>query len=76
MIEETLPIHEQPSVEQPYVLSEADRVRAWRILRLVQAGYNDECAATLACAETVDLHEALELRARGCPSETAVRILL
>ena len=54
---------------------EPDRVLAWRISRLVRAGYSDECAAALACSE-VDLHSAVELVERGCSPELALRILL
>jgi hypothetical protein len=56
-------------------VDEPDRVLAWRISRLVKAGYCDECAAALACS-AIDLHSAVELVERGCPPELALRILL
>jgi hypothetical protein len=56
-------------------LDESERVLLWRIARLVQAGYCDSCAVELACAP-IDLHAAVDLVERGCPSELAVRILL
>ena len=56
-------------------LDEPERVLAWRISRLVEAGYCDEGAAALACS-AVDLHSAVELVERGCPPELALRILL
>lgn len=56
-------------------LDEAERVLLWRITRLVEAGYCDECAIELACSD-VDLHRAVTLLERGCPAETALRILL
>ena len=53
-----------------------DDVLVWRIVRLHEAGYDDESAIALALAREVDLHLAVELRQRGCPAETALRILL
>jgi hypothetical protein len=56
-------------------LDERDRVCAWRLVRLVEAGYRDDDAVEIACSPT-DLHEAVELVQRGCPSGLAVQILL
>lgn len=56
-------------------LDEAERVLLWRITRLVEAGYCDECAIELACSD-IDLHRAVSLLERGCPTEVALRILL
>jgi len=56
-------------------LGEAERVLLWRITRLVEAGYCDECAIEIGCSE-IDLHTAVRLLERGCPPETALRILL
>lgn len=56
-------------------LAEAERVLLWRIARLVEAGYCDECAIEIGCS-AIDLHDAVELLERGCPPETALRILL
>ena len=39
------------------------------------AGYRPEAAARLAGKVEIDLHQACELVARGCPPETAIRIL-
>lgn len=61
--------------QEPERLDEPDRVLAWRISRLVRAGYSDEGAVAIACS-TVDLHSAVELVERGCPPELALRILL
>lgn len=55
-------------------LAEPDRVLLWRIAQLVDAGYSDAGAIEIACSE-VDLHEAVDLARRGCPEETAFRIL-
>lgn len=55
-------------------LDEAERVLLWRITRLVEAGYCDECAIEIACS-SIDLHAAVDLLERGCPPETALRIL-
>jgi hypothetical protein len=41
----------------------------------VKVGYDRASAAILAPRNDVDLHRAIELVERGCPPETAVRIL-
>lgn len=56
-------------------LDERERVCAWRLVQLVEAGYRDDDAVEIACS-TIDLHDAVELVEQGCPSELAVRILL
>ena len=48
----------------------------WRFTQLLGAGYSADQAVELACHLDVDLHLAVELTARGCPTRTAVRILL
>jgi len=53
-----------------------DDVLAWRIEQLYRAGYDEDSVIALALATEVDLHVAVELRRRGCPAETALRILL
>ncbi len=55
---------------------EEERVIAWRYVVLQQAGYKPSQAELLALSATVALHEAIELLARGCQPDTAVRILL
>jgi hypothetical protein len=52
------------------------RVLCWRLLLLKQAGYTERAARLLATSSVVDLHQAIDLYQHGCPSETAVRILL
>jgi hypothetical protein len=54
---------------------EDEPVFRWRLERLEQAGYDPCSALELAGRDDVDLHFALELRARGCPADTAARIL-
>ena len=54
---------------------EEDIVFQWRLEQLEQAGYDQCSAIELAGRSDVDLHHALELRSRGCPAETAARIL-
>lgn len=56
--------------------SEADAVRLWRFEELVRAGYEDEDAVELAFHLDVDLHFATNLVRLGCPSSTALQILL
>jgi hypothetical protein len=50
-------------------------VVAWRRDRLVAAGFNPRLARALARDRAVDLHALIELTERGCPPETAARIL-
>jgi len=57
-------------------VSEVDVVRRWRFDELVRAGYDDEHAIELAFYLDVDLHLATSLVRGGCPSGTAVRIVL
>ena len=55
---------------------EKGRVSLWRWQELLRAGYGHAQAFRLAVRHDVDLHMALELPDRGCPHETAVRILV
>jgi hypothetical protein len=55
---------------------EADEVVRWRFDELVRAGYDVDDAEVLARQRDVDLHLATDLVRRGCPSGTAVRIVL
>jgi hypothetical protein len=48
----------------------------WRAETLVHAGFAPPAAVNLAAAKHVDLHAAVGLVERGCPPETALRILL
>lgn len=71
------PNKQQPSGEHD--AGQADKVYGWRLEQLVlQAGYPVALAEELAAKNwhEVDLHVACELLARGCPVETARRILL
>jgi hypothetical protein len=56
--------------------SDGDDVLHWRYDVLRRAGYGLASAARLAQTHDVDLHVAVDLLARGCPRETALRILL
>lgn len=56
--------------------SENDKVEAWRLLTLVQAGYPVADAEQVAARHDIDLHRAVELVAGGCPPELAAAILL
>ena len=64
-----------PAVETPSPIVE-DPVREWRRLELERAGYPRTYAALLSNLDEVDLHVAVELVHKGCPLETALRILL
>ncbi len=57
-------------------VGESQQVFCWRLAVLERAGYPAEDAGLLATCTHVDLHLATHLRERGCPPETALRILL
>jgi hypothetical protein len=48
----------------------------WRFDELLRAGYDVGSALLLASHVEVDLHAASSLVRRGCPAETALRILI
>jgi hypothetical protein len=52
-----------------------NRVVAWRIDRLRDAGCSAQLAEALARDARYDLHALLELVDRGCPPELAAEIL-
>ena len=54
----------------------AARVLGWRIEQLMAVGFDTDAAFVLALDRNVDLHQATELVERGCPPQTAFRILL
>jgi hypothetical protein len=56
--------------------SEAEAILRWRFEELVRSGYDIGSALVLASHVEVDLHVATDLAARGCPTDTALRILL
>jgi hypothetical protein len=56
--------------------TELERIERWRKEALERAGYPSDAAAALAARHDVDLHRAAELLQRGCPLETALKILL
>jgi hypothetical protein len=66
-----------PAVElELEVDAEAELVRSWRREELERAGYPRAAAEQLAELTYVDLHLATNLLRRGCPAETALRILV
>jgi hypothetical protein len=56
--------------------TENERVERWRAEELEKVGYDPMSAVELAARHDVDLHAAISLIEKGCPPETAVRILL
>jgi hypothetical protein len=56
--------------------TESERIERWRREELERAGYSPEQAAELASTPDVDLHEAIDLVARGCDPELALEILV
>jgi hypothetical protein len=55
--------------------TERERVVSWRLEELERAGYHPQAAWELAERTDVDLHAASDLLRRGCPPDTALRIL-
>jgi hypothetical protein len=55
--------------------SEPSKIESWRLHTLLEAGYPVHLAERIAASE-VDLHDAVELLARGCAPTTAAEILL
>lgn len=53
-----------------------DAVREWRLEELLRAGYDEDDATEVAFHLDVDLHDAITLVRCGCPSHTAVEIIL
>ena len=56
--------------------TEDERVARWRLEQLTRAGYEETAALVLADIVDIDLHLAVDLVRHGCPSDTALRILL
>jgi hypothetical protein len=55
---------------------EVEIILRWRFDELVRAGYDVGTALLLASHVEIDLHDASALVKRGCPADTALRILL
>ena len=55
---------------------ETELIKAWRAEALERAGYVPSEAAELAARHDIDLHQAVDLLKRGCPSDLALQILL
>jgi hypothetical protein len=56
--------------------TEVEIILRWRFDELVRAGYDVGNALVLASHVEIDLHDASALLRRGCPADTALRILL
>ena len=56
--------------------TEIERIERWRAEELERAGYEPRAAGRLAVRHDVDLHTAVELLERGCPTDLALKILL
>ena len=56
--------------------SEAEAILRWRFEELVRSGYEAGDALVLATHVEIDLHSATDLVGRGCPSGTALKILV
>jgi hypothetical protein len=55
---------------------ETELILAWRTEALERAGYSPAAAAAVAARHEIDLHQAVGLLERGCPTELALQILL
>jgi len=66
----------QADVEEDNAPDPAARVLSWRIEQLIAVGFDSDAAFVLALDRNVDLHEATGLVRRGCPPQTAFRILV
>jgi hypothetical protein len=64
------------SYAAPLIATESERVDAWRLHTLIEAGYPVMLAEKLAQANHVDLHQAVELLRAGCNPELGAEILL
>lgn len=56
--------------------TEDETIARWRLTELLRAGYQWAAAVQLAESREVDLHVATDLVHKGCPQDTALRILL
>jgi hypothetical protein len=56
--------------------TEIKRIERWRVEELERAGYEPRAAGRLAVRHDVDLHAAVDLIQRGCPTDLALKILL
>ena len=65
-------VAERSTLEAPWINS----VREWRLEELLRAGYDVDDATEIAFELQIDLHQAADLVRRGCPSATAVRIVV
>ncbi len=61
---------------QTFVETESERIERWRAEELERAGYEPRLAAKIAVRQDIDLHLAVDLLARGCSADLALKILL
>lgn len=61
---------------QTLVETESERIERWRAEELERAGYEPSSAAKIAVRPDIDLHLAIDLLARGCQPDLALKILL
>jgi hypothetical protein len=61
---------------QTLVETESERIERWRAEELERAGYEPGSAAKIAVRPDIDLHLAIDLLARGCQPDLALKILL
>jgi hypothetical protein len=64
-----------PTTLDPHI-DELYTVECWRYEVLKHAGFHPKLAHALAADPDVDLHQAVRLLEQGCPTLTALRILL
>ena len=71
-----IPMPEAIATPETAETDEILRVLVWRFNQLCRSGFELELATTIATRLDVNLHAAINLVERGCPPETAGRILL
>jgi hypothetical protein len=64
------------AAELDFQTSETELIQSWRVEALERAGYLPSEAAEIAVRPDIDLHRAVDLVERGCPSHLALQILL
>ena len=70
-------LYYEMAIQTPIAPSRGEReeITSWRIQCLQAAGYDAEAAIVIALDRDVDLHRAVSLLERGCPSDLALQIL-
>ena len=71
-----MPVVEIDRERPDYQQTEDECVLMWRLEQLASSGFSGVTLLALALRFDVDIHAADALVRRGCPTQTALRILL